>query len=440
MPQRRLNSSPLERRLERSKLYTFRLVMLAIFVFGVSYTVCLLLLPDHPGSFALGSVTDYRQIWLSQGPGVVISVSMALLSVAVLMHLRTRLISRQVDILCRQFLAYRREHEQGELEIPSKTEVRTGMELRVMMLRELWNRFQKTQEALALNLTELENSKVQLEQTVDSLKRAKAHEQRLVELGYAVAEFGHDIGNANGSILSFCTLVLKMFEKDLVSTMDLVRALTYIRRIKHSSVNISGLTGDIVEFAKGNMKLHREKMTLEQFKEQLDVQLGFVGEMKLEYHLTEQDLEVPLYFDCRKVSRVVVNLVKNSWEKLLDEEEEGLIQIRISILDQKDLQIQVYDNGGPISENIVGCLFESFKTEGKENGTGLGLAICAKLIQLHGGMIRARNLEDDSGVLFEIYLSDCVMPSLLETPSEIPVLGNQQSFPTEVSQYQVQAG
>ncbi|SVD77662.1 uncharacterized protein METZ01_LOCUS430516, partial [marine metagenome] len=266
---------------------------------------------------------------------------------------RTRLISRQVDILCRQFLAYRREHEQGELEIPSKIEVRTGMELRVMMLRELWNRFQKTQEALALNLTELENSKVQLEQTVDSLKRAKAHEQRLVELGYAVAEFGHDIGNANGSILSFCTLVLKMFEKDLVSTMDLVRALTYIRRIKHSSVNISGLTGDIVEFAKGNMKLHREKMTLEQFKEQLDVQLGFVGEMKLEYHLTEQDLEVPLYFDCRKVSRVVVNLVKNSWEKLLDEEEEGLIQIRISILDQKDLQIQVYDNGGSISENIV---------------------------------------------------------------------------------------
>ena len=249
LPQRRLNSSPLERRLERSKLYTFRLVMLAIFVFGVSYTVCLLLLPDHPGSFTLGSVTNSRQIWLSHGPRVVISVSMALLSMAVLMHLRTRLISRQVDILCRQFLSFRREHEQGELEIPSKTEIRTGMELRVMMLRELWNRFQKTQEALALNLTELENSKVQLEQTVDSLKRAKAHERRLVELGYAVAEFGHDIGNANGSILSFCTLVLKMFEKDLVSTMDLVRALTYIRRIKHSSVNISGLTGDIVEFA-----------------------------------------------------------------------------------------------------------------------------------------------------------------------------------------------
>ena len=147
-----------------------------------------------------------------------------------------------------------------------------------------------------------------------------------------------------------------------------------------------------------------------------------------------------MYFDSRKVSRVVVNLVKNSWEKLLDEEEEGLIQIRISILDQKDLQIQVYDNGGPISANIVGCLFESFKTEGKENGTGLGLAICAKLIQLHGGMIRARNLEDDSGVLFEIYLSDCVMPPLSEAPREIPELGNQQSFPTEVSQYQVQAG
>jgi len=295
------------------------------------------------------------------------------------------------------------------LEISRSDRIRSGIDLRIMMLKELWDRFQKSQDELARNFQEIELSKEQLEKTVASLKKAKEQERRLVELGYAVAEFGHDIGNANGSILSFSTLVLKMLEKDAIHPMDLVRSLTFIRRIKQSSINISGLTGDIVEFAKGKMELHPERLNLEDFKEQLDAQLGFVGDLRLEYVVTSKDQMIPLKIDYRKICRVIVNLVKNSWEKLQDDEDDGLIQVRMSILQNKDLQIQVYDNGSPIPENIVNNLFEAFRTEGKQQGTGLGLAICQKLVDLHGGLIRGRNLNNGIGVIFEILLPDCVL-------------------------------
>ncbi len=37
------------------------------------------------------------------------------------------------------------------------------------------------------------------------------------------------------------------------------------------------------------------------------------------------------------------------------------------------------------------------------------MAICKKLIDLHGGLIRGRNLKNGTGVIFEILLPDCVL-------------------------------
>ena len=96
---------------------------------------------------------------------------------------------------------------------------------------------------------------------------------------------------------------------------------------------------------------------------------------------------------------MIVNLVKNSWEKLQDDEDDGLIQVRMSTLHNNDFQVQVYDNGSPIPDKIEKNLFEAFRTEGKQQGTGLGLAICKKLIDLHGGLIRGRNLKNGTGVI-----------------------------------------
>ncbi len=353
-----------------------------------------------------------KQFWVR----ILISGSMTLLIIALLVYKQIRLITDQVDVLCQHFVRYRRENEVGDLYSLKQTNSRTMISHRIGVLEELWKRFQSMQGELSQNVLELENSKKQLEKTVNDLQLAKKKERRLVELGNTVAEFGHDIRNANGSISSFATLLIKILDKDRIKAMEVVQALTYIRRIQNSSKNVTGLTTDILDFASGRMEIRSEIYQLDDFQEQIESQLGFLEDFPLHYRVPAGQPPFLLRFDGRKIIRVIVNLVKNSWEKFQDfpETKDGKpSQIEVRFIPQKmrELKIQIVDNGSPIPDSIILNLFESFQTEGKETGTGLGLSIGKQLIEAHGGTIRGCNLLDNRGVVFEIILPDCVIPA-----------------------------
>ncbi|MGK5091569.1 HAMP domain-containing sensor histidine kinase [Deltaproteobacteria bacterium TL4] len=322
-----------------------------------------------------------------------------------LMWLKTRKLTLPIDELCQQFTRYRREHETTDIRLPETQKYQTDLERRVAILRELWIKFQSTQDQLATKVRELEESKAQLEKTIHDLELAKEQEQRLVELGYALAEFGHDIGNANGSIMTYITLILQVLDKDRVDMMDVARSLIFIRRIKISSVAISGLTSDLLEFAKGKTVLRKEVQHLDSFISQLEAHTGFAADVPIEFQTTNPHLQ--FCADGGKLLRVIVNLVKNAWEKLEDEDN-GCIDISFDSYEGDGLIIQVQDNGSPIPEDLAPRLFQSFKSQGKETGTGLGLAICKKIVEAHQGTINAENLGNGQGVKFVIALPHCV--------------------------------
>ena len=113
---------------------------------------------------------------------------------------------------------------------------------------------------------------------------------------------------------------------------------------------------------------------------------------------------------------MIVNLVKNAWEKFQDSPETkdgkpAQIEVRFIPQNMRELKIQIVDNGKPIPDSILRNLYQSYHTEGKEKGTGLGLSISKQLIDAHGGMIRGYNQLDNRGVVFEIILPDCVIPA-----------------------------
>jgi signal transduction histidine kinase len=57
------------------------------------------------------------------------------------------------------------------------------------------------------------------------------------------------------------------------------------------------------------------------------------------------------------------------------------------------LQIAVSDTGEGVDPGMVDKIFQPFYTT-KSKGTGLGLAITKRLIEQHGGTIRAENNRD----------------------------------------------
>jgi nitrogen fixation/metabolism regulation signal transduction histidine kinase len=101
-------------------------------------------------------------------------------------------------------------------------------------------------------------------------------------------------------------------------------------------------------------------------KEQIQLDLAEIPQLKL---------------DKESISRVLINLIKNSLEAQANK-----IIITTKLVDNSVLLI-IADDGKGFDKNIINQIFEPYITN-KKSGTGLGMSIVAKIIKDHNGIIR----------------------------------------------------
>ncbi len=113
--------------------------------------------------------------------------------------------------------------------------------------------------------------------------------------------------------------------------------------------------------------------------------------------------------DPTRLRQVLINLVKNAQEEL-ESVADAQIQVSTRPAGQAHagyVELAIRDNGPGFSQDVLTHLFEPYITT-KVKGTGLGLAIVKKIVEEHGGIIKAENLEQ-GGARILIYLP--LMPS-----------------------------
>lgn len=91
------------------------------------------------------------------------------------------------------------------------------------------------------------------------------------------------------------------------------------------------------------------------------------------------------------------------------------IDINVETL-QREVKIAVADYGPGIPKGQEGQLFEKFyqaRSEGAQSGVGLGLAICRAIVEVHGGIINARN-KPEGGAVFTFALPNDEAPPEIE--------------------------
>ncbi|MCF7996814.1 MAG: GHKL domain-containing protein, partial [Chromatiaceae bacterium] len=117
--------------------------------------------------------------------------------------------------------------------------------------------------------------------------------------------------------------------------------------------------------------------------------------------------------DSKRLRQVIHNLVKNAIEALEERENPRILVAtrRVEEEDTPSVELLVEDNGNGIDPDFIGRLFDPYVTS-KSKGTGLGLSIVKKIIEEHGGIIRADNVE--SGARFTARLPISTAP---RTPS-----------------------
>ncbi len=103
----------------------------------------------------------------------------------------------------------------------------------------------------------------------------------------------------------------------------------------------------------------------------------------------------PIAADAGRMRQVMHNLLLNASDALAATSG-PVLRLGTRLLrfgDGSFIELKVQDNGPGFAPAVMERLFEPYVTT-KEKGTGLGLAIVKKIIEEHGGTLRAENLKD----------------------------------------------
>lgn len=125
--------------------------------------------------------------------------------------------------------------------------------------------------------------------------------------------------------------------------------------------------------------------------------------MSARLHDTEVDFQVgchpedlEFFIDEKQIAQVLINLAKNALQSV-----EGIEKGKVRIVagqDGNDTKfIEVQDNGPGIPPEMMDEIFVPFFTT-KSEGTGIGLSLSKRVVQLHGGGIQVRSLQNQETI------------------------------------------
>ncbi len=180
--------------------------------------------------------------------------------------------------------------------------------------------------------------------------------------------------NKNNQSLTDCTETIK---RQVNNIQNLVTEFSNFARMPDSKFKNQRLN-EIIESQINSLKILDENIIIEYNNEVKDIKL------KCDYN---------------QLSRVFLNILKNSYESQTKNKK----FISVKVTDGIDfIDINIEDSGDGFPENRD-KLFEPYITN-KIDGTGLGLAICKKIIEDHGGEIYLLNSNDFGGASVRIKL------------------------------------
>jgi signal transduction histidine kinase len=235
----------------------------------------------------------------------------------------------------------------------------------------------------------------QREEHLREQERSIDQQRRLLQMGELAGRLAHSLNTPLGLISGNLEMLLKKAKRGTELHKDLTRIMEFVHRAVKTledvlaynrqslsqirDIDVPGAVRDVVEAVKPRLERKQGRMILD-LKEGMPPLRGY-----------------PEAFH-----QALLNLVENAVDAL---EEGGTVAVearfdpgpvRLSAQDDRgDIRIIVRDNGKGVPAQEIRRIFEPFFTT-KEvgRGTGLGLPIVKRIMEEHGGQVKAeRNVE-----------------------------------------------
>lgn len=229
-------------------------------------------------------------------------------------------------------------------------------------------------------------------------QKVMIYQSRLAQMGEMISMIAHQWRQPLGSI-STVTASIKL--KQSLKKFDLETAEGREQQSEFLNTAI-GKIENYISFLTNTIDDFRNFFKPEHSKDKTTVQAIINGALRLigknlEINRIEVNVENQLNHDIityeRKVIQVLINILKNAQDAMIERKiEQGKVWIR-TFVEQDMLVIEVEDNAGGISMDIMEKIFDPyFSTKTEKNGTGLGLYMSKTIIEEHcHGLLRAIN-------------------------------------------------
>jgi len=245
----------------------------------------------------------------------------------------------------------------------------------------------------------------ELGQVADGINRMaeKLEEQKLLEerlhqsdkmaaIGQFVSGIAHELRNPLGIMKGSLQL---MQREGSFSEED----TKFIRIINEQIERQNLVIEELLKFAKPSQP-NFEMLDIDSV---LDSIMSFAGaylrESDIKLYRLRSSEPIIVNGDREKLKQIFLNLILNAVQAM---PEGGRLTIDIDESKENSVEIHFRDSGNGISEADLADIFNPYYTT-KDEGTGLGLSISYQLVQLHGGTIKAENI-DEGGAEFTVAL------------------------------------
>jgi len=218
-----------------------------------------------------------------------------------------------------------------------------------------------------------------------------------------IAIIAHELRNPLGPIRNTATLLLRASSDPAV----VKRAAEVIER---QSAAMARLIDDLLDVSRirlGILDLHRSKVSL------VDVLRAALDSSRLSAHSRSHEVEMQLtdeaiYVegDALRLTQILGNLLNNA-AKYSDAR--GHVSIRLS-REGGNAVVAITDDGIGISTDKVDSIFDLFAQGGQggsprsEGGLGIGLHLAKRLVEAHGGVLKATSPGVGCGSTFTVQL------------------------------------